>query len=223
MPLPTSVARAALDSYIQQLAELGDGLTLDDFRSEKIAQAQRVARFVRKSLLWTSALFMVLALGVLAAQTVLPKDRDPSYDLISASVWALGLGGLGAVSSIFLHVLRLLPEDTLRTSDEFEIVGRLVLGCLFSTIIAITVAATPMTTFFQSLHSIQSDGKIHVEGGVQLLLPFLAGYSLPLVLRILEKAIRAVELTIGTDDPRVIRTDQRRPATQRRSTRRSNT
>jgi hypothetical protein len=46
---------------------------------------------------------------------------------------------------------------------------------------------------------------------------------LPLVLRILEKAIRAVELTIGTDDPRVIRTDQRLPATPRRSTRRGNT
>lgn len=48
-------------------------------------------------------------------------------------------------------------------------------------------------------------------------------YSLPLVLRILEKAIRAVELTTGTDDPRVIRTDQRQPPTPRRSTRRGNT
>jgi hypothetical protein len=116
-----------------------------------------------------------------------------------AALWALSLGGLGAVASIFLHVLKLMPQETLRSSDEFEVIGRLVLGCLFSTILAMTLAAPQIAGFFSTL---RAGGKI--DGGVTLLLLFLAGYSIPLLLRLLEKVIRAIELTIGLDDRRDI-------------------
>jgi hypothetical protein len=161
-----------------------------------------------------SLFFMTLALGtVFYAQNpnLLTKSTDlvnittqspardgvAKYDMSIAALWALTLGGLGAVASIFLHVLKLMPQETLRSSDEFEVIGRLVLGCLFSTILAMTLAAPQIASFFEAL---RAGGKL--ESGVILLLPFLAGYSIPLVLKLLEKAIRAVELTIGIDDRR---------------------
>jgi len=84
------------------------------------------------------------------------------------------------------------------------VIGRIVLGCLFSTILAITLAASPIVLFFNSLHSLDCSvaAKCKLEGGPMLLLPFLAGYSITLVLGLLEKAIRAVELTIGIEDRR---------------------
>jgi hypothetical protein len=60
-----------------------------------------------------------------------------------------------------------------------------------------TIAANEIAKFFDAL---ETNGELK-EGSI-LLVPFLAGYSIPLVLRLLEKVIRAVELTVGTDESR---------------------
>lgn len=210
MPSPTPQARAALDRYIERLAAMADGLTLDDFRTTRIAQSRRTARRVKIYIVIASVVFMAVAIGtVFYAQyhPVTPASGSAeSYNMSAAALWALALGGLGAVASIFLHVLKLIPQETLRASDEFEVVGRLVLGCLFGTILAMTIAANEIAKFFGALGT---SGELK-EGSI-LLVPFLAGYSIPLVLRLLEKVIRAVELTIGTDESRdAVRGNRRR-------------
>jgi hypothetical protein len=211
MPRPTPVARAALDKYIEALASMADGLTLEDFRAARIVQSRRTERRVKFQIVIASALFMALAIGsVFTAQyhvlQPLSQHSESQYNMSAATLWALALGGLGAVASIFLHVLKLMPQETLRASDEFEVLGRLVLGCLFGTILAMTIAATEIAQFFAAL-----GGDKEPKGGSILLVPFLAGYSIPLVLRMLEKVIRAVELTIGTEESRdVVRGNQRR-------------
>jgi hypothetical protein len=222
MPSPTAEARTALDSYVQELAMLGEGLTIDDFRTAQILRATRTARRVRIYILLASVLFMILALGALTyaqSPNVAPGEKiTKSYDISIAATWALALGGLGAVASIFIHVLKLIPQQTLRTSDEFEVIGRIVLGCLFSTILATTLVASELTTFFGKLKG----GEIP-SSGVVLLLPFLAGYSITLVLNLLEKAIRAIELTVGLEDRRAIGTEEQRDIPARRSGRRPRT
>src|SRR3954447_1294412 len=105
MPTPTSEARAALDNFIKELALLDDGLNIDDFRSAQIAQAARTARRVKTYILVASIIFMILAVGSLFAQTFfsasglsLSQNTSPSaihnYDMASAAIWALALGGL---------------------------------------------------------------------------------------------------------------------------------
>jgi hypothetical protein len=201
MPTPTPAVRAALDSYIEALAMVADGVTLDDFRTQQILQSAKTAKRVRVYIVLATLLFMALAFGtIFYAQNPDLSTKGGTlqrYDMSVAALWALALGGLGAVASIFLHVLKLMPQETFRASDEFEIVGRLLLGCLFSTILAMTLAAPQIAGFFKALRANDP-----IDGGVILLLPFLAGYSIPLVLRLLEKVIRAVELTIGLDDRR---------------------
>ena len=180
---------------------IADGMTLDDFRSAQILQSVRTAKRVRVYIVVASLFFMAIAFGTIFyaqnPELLVKSGAAQKYDMSIAALWASALGGLGAVASIFLHVLKLMPQETLRSSDEFEVIGRLLLGCLFSTILAMTLAAPQIAGFFTALRAGEK-----IDGGVILLLPFLAGYSIPLVLRLLEKVIRAVELTIGLDDRR---------------------
>jgi MFS family permease len=217
MPTPSPEQRAALDQYVQQLAYLADGLTLDDFRTRQVLRAARTATRVRIYILVVSFLFLGLAIFALffaqfadAATLVAERQNQKKYDLWLAATWALALGGLGAVASIFLHVLKLLPQQTLRTSDEFEVVGRIILGCLFSTILATTLGVSQLAKFFGQL----KEGDLP-DGSAILLLPFLAGYSITLVLNLLDKAIRAVELTIGLEDRRSVNPADRTGMTKR--------
>jgi hypothetical protein len=111
-------------------------------------------------------------------------------------LWCIALGGLGAVASLLLHVLKLMPQEMLQRSEEMEVIGRIFLGCLFSLVLTLTLAPRPLLEFREYL--VRGIGS-PPQGGVQLLLPFLCGYSIPLVLGLLSKAIEAIELTLGLE------------------------
>jgi len=204
---PTASARTRLDEYLKVLSNLGDGLSVDDFRDEAIERSKRTSQRVRLYIVTASILFMVLALGILASQMFVPTPAL-SIAMMSAAAWAFSLGGLGAVASIFLHVLKLVPQATLNASDEFEVFGRIILGCLFSTILTITIGSK-VYLFFLWLEQLKYDAATERSDSsdphyaLLALLPFLLGYSIPLVLRLLEKMIQAVELTLGAEDRRI--------------------
>jgi hypothetical protein len=214
MPMPSAKARALLDSYIESLINLSDGLTIDEFRVTAIIRAQRAALRVRRLVQTLNATFMCLVLLILICAPLVGQIDVPflrvsagQFTLFFGALWALALGGLGAVASIYLHVLKVRVQEALRTTDEFEVKGRIFLGCLFSTVLAITLTGPELDAFFRTL--IEAPAKVadtipKGQGGIKLLMPFLAGYSLPLVLKLLEKSIQAIELTLGLDDPKAI-------------------
>ncbi|WP_159998387.1 hypothetical protein, partial [Roseomonas sp. 18066] len=214
---PSAPARSQLDRSMRDLAQLGEGLTVEDFRPRRVAQAARTRRIIQAIVIVSSLVFLAMALGVLlvnhAAVPAGPNAGRPvtgTY-LMWGALWSVALGGLGAVASIFLHMLKLVPQATLRGSDLFEVIGRIILGCLFSLVLAVTIAAQDMIAFFSDLASAQPQGK----SGPIMLLPFLAGYSIQLVLGLLEKAIRALQLTLDLDDRRDPPAPPRRKATRR--------
>jgi hypothetical protein len=149
---------------------------------------------VRITLFVTGLFFMVALLSELVFYRAF--DNDP---LLWASIWAMSLGGLGAIASIFLLVLKLVPQPALNKSEEIEVVGRIFLGCLFSLVFAVTVVPAALLDFLSYIGHPTADGP---KGGVTLLLPFLSGYSIPLVLGILGKATQAVEVVLALDERR---------------------
>jgi len=202
---PSPEARAALDDFIVQLAQHGDGLTLEEFRLRSLDQAQRTQRRVRRTLYVAGLTFM---LAILLALIFPASFRNTP--LLWVGLWAMSLGGLGAIASIFLLILKLVPQPALHKSEELEVFGRIFLGCLFSLVFAITVVSSALMEFYNYI--LAPVGKAP-SGSAQLLLPFLCGYSIPLVLGILGKAIQAVEITLGFEDRRgavVTRTIRRR-------------
>jgi hypothetical protein len=187
----TAADRAALDEWIKQLAQIGDGLTLDDFRLQTIIATTRAENRVRRILYYTGGAFMLILLAELIDA---PKLND--FGMLWCGAWAISLGGLGAVASVFVTVLKLNPQDVPQKPEQLEVVGRIFLGCLFSLVFALVVIPSELRGF---LSFIVSDSRNPPAGGVKLLLPFLCGYSIPLVLGLLGKAIQAVELTLGFD------------------------
>jgi hypothetical protein len=207
MPTPSPEARTQLDKSARALAAVAREkrlfLTLDDFRPDKIAQAVRVERQIRRSLfIWTSALlslmFSVLIFAAFSWLAALSCPQPSGGDSVSpaalyAGLWSFGMGGLGAVVNLFSVYLRLLPPEALRESDAFEVNGRILLGCLFSTVLSLTLLPWRFTTFFQQLHS----GTL--TGGIDLLIPFGVGYAIPFALALMQRFIRALEFVFGID------------------------
>jgi hypothetical protein len=207
MPTPSAEARTRLDRSSRALAAAAREnrmfLTLDDFQPDKLAQAVRAQRLIRRSLLmWAFALlgliFLVLAFAALSelrspqSSTGGPVRMAALY----AGIWSFAMGGLGAVVNLFSVYLRLLPAEALRESDAFEVNGRILLGCLFSTVLSLTVLASSLTAFFaQMSKSIDA-----LEGSINLLIPFGVGYAIPFALALMQRIIRALEFIFGIDE-----------------------
>jgi uncharacterized membrane protein YjfL (UPF0719 family) len=190
--------RAKLDSFIKALTRLGDGLTIDDFRKEAMADAQRTRQRVKSFVCWGAAFFLLLVLIEFSIPLFVIKPH--TYLVFLILLWAFALGGLGAITNTFLHLLKMVPQETLNTSDFFEVIGRTTLGCLFSTVLSITLFPEQIGKFIESFTSPVSQS--NTTAGAIALAPFLLGYSIPLVLRLLDKAIQAIELTVGAEDRR---------------------
>jgi hypothetical protein len=190
--------RTKLDEAIAALSEVGGGLNIDDFKLRQIESAKHTAKKIRSWVMIFGCIFLSLAFSVIYFAS-LPNNGDGVKPLfVYAGIWAIALGGLGAITSIFLDILKLIPQQMLRSSDEFEVFVRIMLGVLFSFILSMTILSGDIKSFFEQMSKSASIPK----QGALLLTPFLLGYSLPLVLGLLDKAIKAVELTIGIEDRR---------------------
>lgn len=101
---------------------------------------------------------------------------------------------------MLVHVLQLRPQQKVRQkAEEIEVVGRIFLGCLFSVVLSLTLLASPLWAFADDVIKSSKPTQADRAAG-QLLFPFLCGYSMPLVLGLLDKFVQAAELTLGLND-----------------------
>src|SRR3712207_3634109 len=105
MPAPNQIDRVDLDNFIQLLAQAGGGLTIEDFREQAVIRARRSEKTVRRLLYLFGGGFM-LALVLAFAFPEWFAGSTFRWVLI----WTLCLGGLGSVSSLMLHILKLAPQ-----------------------------------------------------------------------------------------------------------------
>jgi hypothetical protein len=227
--------RAALDRHIAALVALSDGLSLDQFRVGRLNAAKRSARRVKAYLFVGTLLFLAMIAAVLVGQyrasgiAAGSGSGGHAGTVLFVASWAIALGGLGAISSIFLHLLRFIPEQVTNSGDEFEVIGRIVLGCLFSLVLSITLNRD----LFDFIEWLQRDnagvgvlpagargepGANKPTLGFMVLAPFLLGYSISLVLNVLEKLVTAVEVTLGINEAKENRTTRKDPKTRLRAT-----
>lgn len=131
MATPTPEARAQLDSFVQELTRLGDGLTLDDFRTSQIQKSESTALRMRVYIIFFSIIFMILAIFVLLAQTNLfldtilaPKENadgrvfNSGYSLTFAAL-CMGAGPWWSWSC-GQHISSYVEVDATRDSPHFR-------------------------------------------------------------------------------------------------------
>lgn len=216
MPIPRPEARTLLDDAAQRLAlvalEKNLKLSIGDFEPESVIQAERVQRDIRRWLVrWTfmlvCVLISVLAIGLFFVAT---SDSDPTnagnvteianplvrpfYTLLLSSLWFTAMGGLGAVTNLFSIYLQLRPTEGLNENDTFVINARIILGCIGSFVVSLTVLAPYASQFFMELAAFKS-----VTGGWRLLIPFIIGFAFPFALAFLQRLIRTFEFFLGID------------------------
>lgn len=193
MIAPDERDRIELDKAIAVLVRLGDDVTLDDFRTANLAATQRTNQRVRIIAFYGSVAFLLLTLGMYGLDVV--SDR------LGYAALGFAAGGLGATISLFVALLKLNPDEPFKAADEFDVVGRIIVGCALSTVLTPAIA--------QNLHA----GSSAARDAALALAPFLFGYSTEFSLRLLDRVMQTLIAFFGGDD-------RRPPPTSRRTRRR---
>jgi hypothetical protein len=108
------------------------------------------------------------------------------YHAMRISALAACLGVLGASVFSMYNLVGIVKERALASDDSYSEYLRLALGAIVGWVF-----------FFAFAQDAVKSGKVN---NMLLLLPFLAGFSTKLVVGVINKAIQAVQITLGLED-----------------------
>ncbi len=187
-----AITRARLDEIIAALSRLSPEVSLDQFRTAVMRNSLRAAARLRAILFICTAVFLAVLFFHLAVRAAPICGEIESRD---RALWALALGGLGAVSSIFLGLTDLSPTLPASPISPFFAIVRITLGCIFSVILYITVVPTIEDFIPKCMDHDVFRGS--AKNGLLSLSPFLFGFSIELVLKILDNASQSILAFFG--------------------------
>jgi hypothetical protein len=123
-------------------------------------------------------------------------------------MWLMTTGALGSAAFVYVNALSIQVDPTVNVISIALIRMRLLLGALFALMLALPFGLASFHSLSKSLTSL--DSNIDIKEGSLLLLPFLLGFSTPLVLSILNRLVVSVQAFFGVQE----RSDTGRPASQ---------
>jgi hypothetical protein len=203
MTRPTAEGFAKLDKIIKALVQASDGQTLDEFRVSISGEFREKKEQIRTLLFWLGCGFLIAVFVALIFPPLYPQTR-----VVGVVLWAASLGGIGAVSGLFVHVAGIAAQEAMRIEDRFSVLVRVFLGVAFSVVLTTIMVTGDLIKFFEYLSNMASaDTAVRAAAlaagrevrTTLLLLPFLCGFSIPFVLGLLDKAMQAVQMTIGME------------------------
>jgi hypothetical protein len=125
-------------------------------------------------------------------------------------IWLMSLGGLGSVAFVSVNALSIQADATFDISNTRFVILRIMIGALFSVLIAFPLSIDEFIQFCNSIASritVPLDNVPAREGvGVQfsqialLLLPFILGFSTSLVLLLMNRLIEGIKSLFGIVD-----------------------
>jgi hypothetical protein len=118
-----------------------------------------------------------------------------SFFLLSFTCWLATTGALGAAAFIYVNALHIQVDPKVDITSHHLDVMRLILGALFAVILVIP-GYQQFQEFAEALFSYDHT-KIQFYYSLLLLLPFLLGFSTPLVLNILGRFILSARTFFG--------------------------
>lgn len=140
------------------------------------------------------------------------ENRGLAYDalfLVSLLGWTLCQGALGACAYLATQVVvrgrqapskekaNALLADTFDLTDRNVLTARIILGPLFSFLLATPFAATALDRVISGIYI--KDVKLDASDFAFILAPFLTGFSTSLVLGIFDRVVSAVRSLFGLE------------------------
>jgi len=109
--------------------------------------------------------------------------------------WLAATGALGSTAFIYVNALSIQVDPTVDITSRTLVILRLNLGALFAVILSLPFGYKSFQTFSEILFDTQKS--MGVNDSVLLLLPFIMGFSTPLVLAILGRFIQGAGTLFG--------------------------
>jgi hypothetical protein len=175
------------------------------------AELQRRFRMrATQSIITRTPIFLLLMAGIALALAVFPPninlfsapDRTPvtttqlGWQFGAYLFWTMSLGGLGAIGFLAVNSLAIQADATFDISNRALVAMRIVLGALFGSVISLPFC---LPGFVQFAEAVAQGVDLDATRGALLLIPFLLGFSTPLVLAVLGRLVTGVETVFGID------------------------
>jgi len=154
-------------------------------------------------LLFIPVALMVLALVALVTSVTLsivppPPLLTPSptvEHLIAFMVWLMSLGGMGAVAFIYVNALSIQIDPNVDVINRGFVAMRTILGALFAIVLTLPYGYHAYLVFCLQVKLGATPDDINQP--ILLLMPFVLGFSTPLVLAVLNRVIDSVQIFFG--------------------------
>jgi hypothetical protein len=112
--------------------------------------------------------------------------------------WLATTGGLGSAAFIYVNALSIQVDPTVDVVSSGLVSMRVVLGMLFSVILTLPFGFEAFERFAIGLSPGNTPrAPANLSDGLMLLLPFILGFSTPLVLSILNKFVQSAQTFFG--------------------------
>ena len=142
-------------------------------------------------------------LGFLSNAPAAPPEPGhlQSWRLSGFLFWGISVGAIGAVSFLYVNALSIQIDKNVDITNKNFITMRIILGALFGVVLDLPLGYPGFAKFCDSLAkyepSVPSSNQIDVAGAALLLLPFLIGFSAPLMISILNRLVDAIQNLFG--------------------------
>jgi hypothetical protein len=110
-------------------------------------------------------------------------------------VWLVSLGAMGAIAFLYVNALALQIDSSVDVASSGFSLMRVILGALFGLVIGLPLGRDSFLRFCDVLagRTTETDD----SDGLLLLLPFVLGFSTPLVLSVLNRTVESLQSLFG--------------------------
>jgi hypothetical protein len=122
----------------------------------------------------------------------------PAIILPFCSSWLASMGAIGAIAFIGMNALSVQEDITFDLTNSRLMTLRIVLGALFGLILTLPFGFTDFVQFCGNIAdgTLVADDKA-TKQAIFLLLPFVLGFSTPLVILVLNRSVEAIQSFFG--------------------------
>ncbi len=135
-----------------------------------------------------------------------PEVIQQIWRFAAFMLWLISLGSLGSVAFLYVNVLSIETDKSVDVTSAAFLSMRIILGALFGLVIGLPIGYPYFVNFCLQIHNVAAAAgagatpaaaKIEWSNGLALLLPFLLGFSTPLVLNVLNRCVDGVQTVFG--------------------------
>jgi hypothetical protein len=149
---------------------------------------------------WLAMLPIGLALVATVALILAIVNVRPYWDFVCYVIWLMSLGALGAVAFIGINALYVQHDVTFNVTNLRLTLLRITLGAIFGLVLTLPFGFSAFQNF---TNAILKNGPLNWDASdrgketLALLLPFILGFSTPLVITVLNRLVDAAHALFG--------------------------